>query len=49
MVTVNKTRFFATAKTHKFENFDDITASNLKLRPISNGNLLLRCGESQTF
>lgn len=27
-------RFFATAKTHKFENFDDITVDNLKLRPI---------------
>ena len=27
-------RFFATAKTHKFESYDDITKDNLKLRPI---------------
>ena len=27
-------RLFATAKTHKFESFDDITVENLKLRPI---------------
>ena len=27
-------RFFATAKTHKFDNFKDITIENLKLRPI---------------
>ena len=27
-------RFFATAKTHKFENFDDINTDELKLRPI---------------
>ena len=27
-------RFFATAKTHKFENIEDITVDNLKLRPI---------------
>ena len=27
-------RFFATAKTHKFENINDMTVDNLKLRPI---------------
>ena len=27
-------RFFATAKTHKFNSIDDITVYNLKLRPI---------------
>ena len=27
-------RFFATAKTHRFENINDITIDNLKLRPI---------------
>ena len=27
-------RFFATAKTHKFDNFKDINIENLKLRPI---------------
>ena len=27
-------RFFATAKTHKFENYNDITVETLKLRPI---------------
>ena len=27
-------RFFATAKTHKFESYDDITKDNIKLRPI---------------
>ena len=27
-------RFFATAKTHKFKSFDDITLEELKLRPI---------------
>ena len=27
-------RIFATAKTHKFENINDITVDNLKLRPI---------------
>ena len=27
-------RFFATAKTHKFQSFDDITLEELKLRPI---------------
>ena len=27
-------RFFATAKTHKFTSFNDITVENLKLRPI---------------
>ena len=27
-------RFFATARTHKFENINDITINNLKLRPI---------------
>ena len=26
--------FFATVKTHKFDNFKDITAENIKLRPI---------------
>ena len=29
-------RFFATAKTQKFENTDDITVDNLKFRPIIN-------------
>ena len=27
-------RLFATAKTHKFVSFDDITIENLKIRPI---------------
>ena len=27
-------RMYGSAKTHKFENYDDITAENLKLRPI---------------
>ena len=27
-------RFFATAKTHKFSNFNEITLESLKLRPI---------------
>ena len=27
-------RFFATAKTHKFDSYNDITIDNLKLRPI---------------
>ena len=27
-------RLFATAKTHKFQSFDDITLEDLKLRPI---------------
>ena len=27
-------RFFATAKTHKFDSLDDVTLENLKLRPI---------------
>ena len=27
-------RFFTSAKTHKFENFDDINIKELKLRPI---------------
>ena len=27
-------RFFATAKTHKIENINDVTIDNLKLRPI---------------
>ena len=27
-------RFFATAKTHKFNNIEDITVDNLKLRPV---------------
>ena len=27
-------RYFATAKTHKFESFDDINIENLRLRPI---------------
>ena len=27
-------RFFATAKTHRFENISDITIDNLKLRPM---------------
>ena len=27
-------RMYGTAKTHKFENYDDITVENLKLRPI---------------
>ena len=27
-------RFFTTAKTHKFEKFDDINIKELKLRPI---------------
>ena len=27
---------YGTAKTHKFENFDEITINNLKLRPIIN-------------
>ena len=27
-------RFFATAKTHKFNSYDEITKENLKLRPI---------------
>ena len=27
-------RFFATAKTHKFNSFEDITVQNIKLRPI---------------
>ena len=29
-----KARFFAIAKTHKFENINDITIDNLKLCPI---------------
>ena len=27
-------RFFASAKTHKFDNLSDINVTNLKLRPI---------------
>ena len=27
-------RFFATAKTHKFQSFDEISLEELKLRPI---------------
>ena len=27
-------RFFATAKTHKFNSYDEITADNIKIRPI---------------
>ena len=27
-------RLFATAKTHKFSNFEDIDINNLKIRPI---------------
>ena len=29
-------RFFATAKTHKFETFDEINLTDIKLRPIIN-------------
>ena len=33
-VSYQPVRFFATAKTHKFTSLNDITAENLKLRPI---------------
>ena len=30
--------FFATDKTHKFENINDITINNLKLCPVNRPN-----------
>ena len=30
--------FFATDKTHKFENINDITINNLKLPPVNRPN-----------
>ena len=34
ILKIQKSRFFATARTHKFTSLIDTTAENLKLRPI---------------